>query len=96
MDSTQFTELVEFGEAEAYADMFAAAPADWGLCVERLGSAIALVAPPINTMLFNRVLGLGVIDPASEIHLMEAMALYRQAGVRHLESRSARSRNHVL
>ena len=83
MDSTQLAELVEFGEAEAYADMFAAAPADWGLCVERLGSAIALVAPPINTMLFNRVLGLGVIEPASEIHLMEAIALYRQADVHH-------------
>ncbi len=83
MDSTQLAELVEFGEAEAYADMFAAAPAEWSLCVERLGSALALVAPPIDTLLFNRVMGLGVSEPASEIHLMEAIELYRQTGVHH-------------
>ncbi len=81
MDSNQIAELVELGEAEAYADMFAAAPPEWGLQVERFSSALALVAPPIDTLLFNRVLGLGVIEPANEVHLVEAVALYRQAGV---------------
>ena len=83
MNATQMAELVELGEAEAFADMFAAAPLDWGLRVERFGSTLALVAPPIDALLFNRVLGLGVIEPASEVHLVEAVALYRQAGVRH-------------
>jgi hypothetical protein len=75
--------LVEFGEAGAYTDMFAAAPMDWDLRVERFGPAIALVAPQLDTMLFNRVLGLGVAEPASEIHVMEAIALYQQAAVHH-------------
>jgi hypothetical protein len=35
IDSTQLAELVEFGEAGAYTDMFAAAPMDWDLRVER-------------------------------------------------------------
>jgi hypothetical protein len=83
MDLTQVAELVEFGEAEAYADMCAAASLDWGLRVEHLGSALALVAPSLDTLLFNRVLGLGVLEPASEIQIMEAMALYQQAQVRH-------------
>lgn len=83
MDPTQLAELVEFGEAEAYADMFAAAPLEWGLHVERWGSVIALVAPPIDVMLFNRVLGLGLREPASEAQLDELVALYRQASVRH-------------
>jgi GNAT superfamily N-acetyltransferase len=82
MDAIQVAELVEFGEAEAYADMFAAAPVEWNLRVERLDSALVLVAPFIDTLLFNRVLGLGVNEPASEIHLMEAVALYRQVDVR--------------
>jgi GNAT superfamily N-acetyltransferase len=83
IDSTQLAELVEFGEAGAYTDMFAAAPMDWDLRVERFGPAIALVAPQLDTMLFNRVLGLGVAEPASEIHVMEAIALYQQAAVHH-------------
>jgi len=83
MDSAQLAKLVELGEAEVYADMFAAAPAEWGLRVERLGAAIALIAPPFDAMLFNRVLGLGVIEPVSEAQLAESMALYRQASLRH-------------
>ena len=39
--------IVELGEAEAYADFYASAPADFaarhGVRVERIGSAIALV-----------------------------------------------------
>lgn len=83
MDLTQLAELVEWGEAEAYADMFAAAPPEWGLHVERRGSAVALVAPPIDVMLFNRVLGLGLSEPASETQMDEIVALYQQANVRH-------------
>jgi hypothetical protein len=83
MDATQLAELVEWGEAEAYADMFAAAPVEWGLRVERLGPAIALVAPPIDTLLFNRVLGFGLSEGASETQLDELVALYQQANMRH-------------
>jgi len=81
MDPIQLAELVEWAEAEAFADMFAAAPADWGLRVERWQSAIALVAPPIDVMLFNRVLGLGLSAPARAEQIDETVALYRQANV---------------
>jgi hypothetical protein len=81
MDPIQLAELVEFGEAEAYADMFAVAPTEWGLRVERLGSAIALVAPPIEVLLFNRVLGLGLREPADETQIAEIVARYRRENV---------------
>ena len=83
MDPMQLAELVEWGEAEAYADMFAAAPAEWGLQVERVGSTLALIAPPIDALLFNRVLGLGLSEPASKAQIDEVTALYWLAGVRH-------------
>jgi hypothetical protein len=81
IDPGQLAELVEWGEAEAYADMFAAAPAEWNLHVERWGSAIALVAPPIDVLLFNRVLGLGLSEPTSEMQIDQIVTLYRQANV---------------
>lgn len=77
--------LVEVGEGEAYADMFLAAPADFaagmGLRVERVGSAIALITAKMDFMLFNRVIGLGVMEPATEAMVDDLVALYHQAGV---------------
>ncbi len=49
--ASDIAQLVEFGEAEAYADMFAAAPPDLRLRVERIGSAFMLVADQIDVML---------------------------------------------
>ena len=43
-NSLELAQLVEFGEAEACADMQLAAAASLGTRVERIGSAIALVA----------------------------------------------------
>jgi hypothetical protein len=52
--------IIELGEAEAYADFYHSAPADFaarhGVRVERIGSAVALLARP-DAMLFNRVMG---------------------------------------
>jgi hypothetical protein len=79
-------QLVEFGEGEACADMFLAAPADFaagmGLRVERVGSAIALITAKMDIMLFNRVIGLGVIEPATEAMVDDIATLYHQAGLR--------------
>jgi GNAT superfamily N-acetyltransferase len=61
--------IVELGEAEAYADFYHSAPADFaarqGVRVERIGSAIAILMPGLDAMLFNRVMGLGVREPAT-------------------------------
>jgi hypothetical protein len=78
-------QLVEFGEGEACADMFLAAPADFaagmGLRVERVGSAIALITAKMDIMLFNRVLGLGVMEPATEVMVDDIVTLYDRAGI---------------
>ncbi len=80
MHAQQLAELVEFGEAEAYASFFAAAPPDWNISVQRLAGAVCLFAPDLPVMLFNRAIGLGVREPASERALDEVLAQYRQSG----------------
>jgi hypothetical protein len=80
MNQQAIAEMVELGEAEAYADLFAAAPPEMGLRVERIGSTCVLIAPHLPTVLFNRVLGLGLREPASEDTVDAILALYRQAG----------------
>lgn len=81
MNNPELAQLVEFGEGEACADMQLAAAAALGTRVERIGSAIALVASQIPIMLFNRVVGLGLREPATEAMLDDLVALYREAGV---------------
>jgi GNAT superfamily N-acetyltransferase len=83
MNPTQLAELVEFGEAEAYVDMMAAAPPEWGLRADRIGSAIALIAPPIDILLFNRVIGSGVLEPATEMMIDVMIDRYRQVNIHH-------------
>ena len=80
-NSLELAQLVEFGEAEACADMQVAAAVSLGTRVERIGSAIALVASQIPIMLFNRVIGLGLREPATEAMLDNVVAIYREAGV---------------
>ncbi len=78
----ELAELVEFGEAEAYADFFAAAPSEWNYHIERIGGAICLFAPSLPAMIFNRVIGLGIREPATKGALDEIVAQYRQSGAR--------------
>jgi len=82
MHSQQLAELVEFGEAEAYADLFAAAPPDWNIHTRRIGGAVCLCAPDVPVMIFNRVIGLGIREPATEALLDEIRSHYQQMGVR--------------
>jgi len=68
MDDRQLAALADQCEAEAYADLFAAAPAalaeQLGLRCERHRGATALLARGVPTSMFNRVIGLGVHEPA--------------------------------
>lgn len=81
----EVAQLAEFGEAEAYADLWLAAPADfaatYGLHLERLGSAIAIMMKAMDIILFNRVIGLGLREPATETMLDDIVAWYRSAGI---------------
>jgi GNAT superfamily N-acetyltransferase len=76
--------VTEITEAEAMADLARATPAGLGLRVERSGTAYLLQLPPLDHILFNRVIGLGLIEPASEAQLDQIIARYRAAGVRRL------------
>lgn len=61
--------LVESIEAEAWQDLFAAAPGSLGrqlgLMADRCGAAVVLRAPGVDHLLFNRAWGIGSDQPAT-------------------------------
>ncbi len=73
--------LNEPTEAAAYADMMRAAPPELGMRVDQIGSATALICPKTPAVLFNRVMGLGVTEPATPRAVDALVELYRAAGV---------------
>lgn len=52
-----------------------------GMRTDTIGTARVRVAPSVDTILFNRVQGLGIESPAAEAHLDAIVELYRAAGV---------------
>ena len=76
---------LELVEASAWHDVFAAAPRDFaervGLRTERLGSATLVVMASVRLPSFNRVIGLGVGEPATEAMIDGALEIFGQAGV---------------
>ena len=66
MDISQLSQLLEFTEAYAWADQYAATPEDYreefGLVVENLGSAVVLAMPANEDTFFNRVIGLHILN----------------------------------
>lgn len=78
--------LVELGEAYAYTQLVEGAPAalrrEFGLQAQQFGSIHALAAHGLaNTLVLNRVLGLGITDPATAADLDLLDALYRDSGI---------------
>lgn len=73
-------------EAEAWQDLFAAAPpalaAQLGLAAREVGGATLLLAPRLPVTLFNRAIALGVRRPATEEDVEALRAAYAAAGVR--------------
>jgi GNAT superfamily N-acetyltransferase len=68
----------ERGELEAFRDLYAAAPPDLGAQMKELGGAVCLRLEPLSTVtMFNRVLGLGISEPATEGQLDEALGFLR-------------------
>jgi GNAT superfamily N-acetyltransferase len=82
----ELAEICEFGEAWAVAALPEAAPAafarETGLHVERIGSAVAVVMERVPHILFNRVIGLGLREPATEAMVDRIVDLYQPHGVR--------------
>jgi hypothetical protein len=75
-------EIVEFAEGAACADLFRGAPDSFEMHLDECDEYVALVAPQIDILLFNRVIGLGLRTDATQ-ELVESLAeRYRAAGLK--------------
>jgi GNAT superfamily N-acetyltransferase len=76
--------FADAAESAAFADMYAAAPEPFaaavGLRVERIAGATLLFAPGLPTPMFNRAIGFGTFEPASEATLDSVIERFRAAG----------------
>jgi hypothetical protein len=76
---------VEAAEARAWADVYAAAPADFaaaaGLGSTRVGGALVLRWAASGRRYFSRAIGLGVASTASEAALDEVLATFARSGI---------------
>jgi hypothetical protein len=74
--------IVEYGEARAMIDTFNASPPDlalqYGLQVTHFGSAVAVTMKHVNMILFNRVMGLGLVEPITEDLVQNLVEHFRQ------------------
>lgn len=72
---------IELAEADAWIDMYAAAPADYAqaykLKVKRLGHLVLLMSGVIPFPHFNCVMGLGLVEPATEDLVDEILNTFR-------------------
>jgi GNAT superfamily N-acetyltransferase len=68
----------ELGELEAFRDFYAAAPPGLGARSKEIGGALCVRLEPLPTVtMFNRVLGLGIDEPATRPELDEALDFVR-------------------
>lgn len=81
IDAHTIAKLIEFGEADAFADIFAASPVNEGQRVAHVAGATLLIAPTMPVILFNRALGFGLREPINETNLQQIISAYRDAGV---------------
>jgi GNAT superfamily N-acetyltransferase len=84
-DPVRLAEIVEFAEVRAMTDYFRAAP-DWmveqfGLHTEQVGNATLLMVPGLDDPFYNRVVGLGISETASQDQMDEIIERYRSNGV---------------
>jgi GNAT superfamily N-acetyltransferase len=85
MNQRELAALVEYSEARAYAALVRGrAPGGDGAGFDavRLGSAWAIVSSAVTTSLnLNRVIGLGLHEPATELVVDEAVRTYSKSGL---------------
>jgi len=76
---------IETAEMRAWADCYAAAPADWasraGLGTRTIGGGLVINWAATGRRYFSRVIGLGVTEPATEESIDEIVNGYDEAGV---------------
>src|SRR5436853_6259477 len=68
---------IEAAEARAWADLYAAAPADWsaaaGLGAQEVGGAFVVCWAATGRRYFSRTIGLGVFEPANPAAIEEIL-----------------------
>jgi hypothetical protein len=76
---------IEAAEARSWADLYAAAPADFardaGLRTREVGGTLALSWAATGRRYFSRAIGLGVVEPATEERLDQILDGWREAGI---------------
>src|SRR5437588_7111473 len=76
---------IEAVEARAWADLYAAAPADWarhaGLETEEVGGALVLRWATTGRRYFSRTIGLGVSEPAGRAAIEKILDGFERAGI---------------
>jgi hypothetical protein len=76
---------IEAAEARAWADLYAAAPADFadaaGVGYRTVAGAIVLRWAATGRRYFNRAIGLGVTQPATEAAIDQILSGYREQGI---------------
>ena len=82
LSDADLAHLVETAEARAYADLLRAAPPEWRCVAEETPAGWLLLAPALDILLFNRLIGTGVGRLATQADLVAAVARFRAAGVR--------------
>lgn len=80
----KLAKLVEFGEMEALANNFQCAPPEFikknRLEVKQVGSVLVHMIPELDMRLFNRIVGLGIGEVATEAQLDNAIDILQKAG----------------
>jgi hypothetical protein len=80
--------IAEYAESAAWSDYLSSAPPPYAqqfnLRVNEIGGAVMLCAPGINDPFYNRVVGIGVKEPATPQYLDQILDFYRQHDVSQL------------
>ena len=84
LSSEQLANLIEFGEADAWANFFLCTPPEFAreykVEAKRVGSVWVTMIPGMDSAFFNRIVGLGVREPTVESLLDEAINILQDAG----------------
>jgi hypothetical protein len=83
--SPEVLRALEFVEIDALLATFRLAPSEFltstGAQMTRVSQARVLITRQIDAIYFNRVVGLGIAEPATEAMVDDILGLYKQAGV---------------
>jgi ribosomal protein S18 acetylase RimI-like enzyme len=85
VNASELAHTIESIEAEAWLDWIAAAPPalvqSHGIETLRVAGAVAGMAPGTDVLMYNRVVGLGIVEPATHADVDALISAYTGAGV---------------